>query len=69
MKITSRKEVERGQKGKGKRQEKMRKKRKNARNEKLGVKEKKNNTKKQAGRMRIGKYLEENIEWKGDKLF
>ena len=41
MKITSRKEVERGQKGKGKRQEKMRKKKKNARNEKLGVKEKK----------------------------
>ena len=47
----------------------MRKKKKNARNEKLGVKEKKNNTKKQAGRKRIGKYLEENIEWKGDKLF
>ena len=30
---------------------------------------KKNNTKKQAGKKRIGKYLEENIEWKGDKLF
>ena len=41
MKITSRKEVERGQKGKGKRQEKMRKK-ENARYERLGVKEKKN---------------------------
>ena len=40
MKITSRKEVERGQKGKGKRQEKMRKK-ENARYERLGVKEKK----------------------------
>ena len=69
MKITSRKEVERGQKGKGKRQEKMRKK-ENARYERLGVKEKKKKT----PRSKLEKREQENtwkktVEWKGDKLF
>ena len=68
MKITSRKEVERGQKGKGKRQEKMRKK-ENARNEKLGVKEKKKTPRSKLEKREQENTWKKTVEWKGDKLF